>query len=173
MEGREDARADRPREALILDQDSGDFRFLLSLRCQVLFKSAFVLRVTAVTAHVCVHLCLSVCLHQHTNMCVDPARRVHPGTHECVFTCVTEHLVGVSSKLMWGEENRHSSFLCGPRGPVRFHASGGVCVCSAHVSYDRVHLHTFQCPPIVMRSPEGVSLAPHHTALPWIRGLGP
>lgn len=51
------------------------------------------------TARGCVHLCLSVHLHQRTNMCVDPAMRMHTCTHECAFMCVTEHLVCVSSKL--------------------------------------------------------------------------
>lgn len=93
----------------------------------------------AVTARVCVHLCLGVYLHQFANMCVDPAVHTHTRKHECVLRCVAEHLVCVTSKLGTngvdvGRVKQAQPLLVWPRGPVRLHACGGVCVCSTQVS---------------------------------------
>lgn len=119
------------------------------------------------TARACVHLCLSVYLHQHINMCVDPAMHMHTYTLECVFTCLAEHLVCVISKLGTdrtdvGELDRDSFFLCGPV------ACGGVFV------------HPITCPAVEASSDLPVSsnlhevsyvtlLSTHHAALPWSR----
>lgn len=83
--------------------------------------------------------CATVYVYISTPTCVWAQPCICTLTRMNVFSCalLRTWCVSVPSwaliELM-ENKNRHSPFLCGPCGPVRFHACGGEFVCSTHVS---------------------------------------